>query len=328
MPLHILGILSIPCEHRMEFLPTPLQQTAQGYLPDFWRTSWPSPETRNLVSFMLTWSPLLSMSSPTHIEIGDTLLLVVRDEHQVISVGAFHGTPVWNSRNSASSTRMNSNGLRIQPWCTTTPMPNSSLCWPLTHTRLQTLEFMPRMTYTDHSSTPRFLQAHHRTFLGNDRWLSLWCTSPAAGERWRWCQWYLYQTQSRTASHRCSPSRGCKSLVPIPAASWLDLWAWDHDNCHGQGLHLCPYRGSEWSSPPSLMGSHHSWKQPLSLVSPAQLFPHQQLSASQHAQLQCQMGQQPCCISFCCVLCGSWSWTHWELGQQLEGPLGAHCLAI
>ena len=28
--------------HRMEFLPTPLQQTAQWFLPDFRRTSWPS----------------------------------------------------------------------------------------------------------------------------------------------------------------------------------------------------------------------------------------------------------------------------------------------
>ena len=31
--------------HRMKFLPTPLQQRAQWFLPDFWRTSWPSPET-------------------------------------------------------------------------------------------------------------------------------------------------------------------------------------------------------------------------------------------------------------------------------------------
>ena len=86
----------------------------------------------------------------------------------------------------------------------------------------------------------------------------LQCTSPAAGEQWRWHQ-YLYQAQSWTASRRCSSSRGCRSLVPIPEASWLDLWAWDHDGCHGQELHPCPDNiGSEWSSPPSLMWSHCS----------------------------------------------------------------------
>ena len=42
------------------------------------------------------------------------------------------------------------------------------------------------------------------------------------------------------------------------------------------------------------MGSHHSWKQPLSVVSSAQLFLHQQLSAS---RLWCQMDQQPRCSS-------------------------------
>ena len=43
------------------FLQTPPQQTAQGYLPDFWRRSWSSPETRSLVFFMLTQDPLISM---------------------------------------------------------------------------------------------------------------------------------------------------------------------------------------------------------------------------------------------------------------------------
>ena len=52
---------SMHCEHRMEFLSTPLQQTGQGYLPDFWRTSWSSPETSDLVFFMMRQSPLLSI---------------------------------------------------------------------------------------------------------------------------------------------------------------------------------------------------------------------------------------------------------------------------
>ena len=60
------------------------------------------------------------------------------------------------------------------------------------------------------------------------------------------------------------------------------------------------------------MGSHRSWKQPLSVVSSAQLLPNQQFSGS---QLWCQMGQHPCHISFCCVLCGSRPWTHWQEGS-------------
>ena len=43
------------------FLQTPPQQTAQRYLPDFWRRSWSSPETRSLVFFMLKQDPLISM---------------------------------------------------------------------------------------------------------------------------------------------------------------------------------------------------------------------------------------------------------------------------
>ena len=35
LPLHFLRTHSLHCKHSMELLPTPLQQTAQGYLPDF-----------------------------------------------------------------------------------------------------------------------------------------------------------------------------------------------------------------------------------------------------------------------------------------------------
>ena len=47
------------------------------------------------------------------------------------------------------------------------------------------------------------------------------CTSPAADEQWKWHQWFLYQAQNQTAFRRCSPSHWCRSLVPVPAASWL-----------------------------------------------------------------------------------------------------------
>ena len=49
------------CEHWIELLPTPQQQAPQGCLPDSLKTSWPTPETRNLVFFMLTPGPLFSM---------------------------------------------------------------------------------------------------------------------------------------------------------------------------------------------------------------------------------------------------------------------------
>ena len=60
MPLHVLWTHNIRCKHTVEFRPTSPQQTKQGYLPDFWKTSWPSPETRDMVS-MLIRIPLLSM---------------------------------------------------------------------------------------------------------------------------------------------------------------------------------------------------------------------------------------------------------------------------
>ena len=77
-----------------------------------------------------------------------------------------HGAPVRNSRERASSTRMNSSGLRTEPWCTPTATPNSSLYWPFTRTRLLALVYMPWMTLINHSSTPTLLRAHHSTFLG------------------------------------------------------------------------------------------------------------------------------------------------------------------
>ena len=58
---------------------------------------------------------------------------------------------------------MKSKGLRTDPWCTPTPTPNSLLYWPLTQTRLLTSVYMPWMTRTAHSSTPKLLKAHQRT---------------------------------------------------------------------------------------------------------------------------------------------------------------------
>ena len=76
-----------------------------------------------------------------------------------------HCTPVLNSHESASSTRMKNSVLRTEPWCKPTRTPNSSLYWPLTRTRLRASEYMPWMARIAHSLTPRLLKVHRRTFL-------------------------------------------------------------------------------------------------------------------------------------------------------------------
>ena len=78
----------------MQLLPTPLPQTTQGHLPDILSTSWPTLQARNVVFFMLTRSPLLSIQPSTP--------------------WTWRWTPVRNSRESASSTRMKSSGLRAR----------------------------------------------------------------------------------------------------------------------------------------------------------------------------------------------------------------------
>ena len=71
----------------MVLLTIPLWQTAQGYLPDFFRTSWPTSETRNLAYFILTWVPLFTFHARLlWLEFCDALLLGVHDWHQVIGV--------------------------------------------------------------------------------------------------------------------------------------------------------------------------------------------------------------------------------------------------
>ena len=143
--------------------------------PDFWRTSWSAPKTRNLVFFMLTWSPLHS-TPPSHalsMEMHFSWVCAMSTRSLVKSCS--HCTPVWNSRDSTSSSRMKSSGLRTEPWCTPTPTPNSPLYWPLTCTWLWTLEYMPWMTRTTHCSTPRLHKAAGSSLPHNRRLSqSLW----------------------------------------------------------------------------------------------------------------------------------------------------------
>ena len=112
MPLHFLWTHSLHCEHSMEMLPTPLQQTAQGYLPDFFRTSRPTPETMNLVFFMLTHSPFISMPAfhASSLEVHSSWGSMMRTRSSTKS--SSHDTPVRNLYDNASSTKMKSSGLK------------------------------------------------------------------------------------------------------------------------------------------------------------------------------------------------------------------------
>ena len=77
-----------------------------------------------------------------------------------------HGTPVFNSLDKASKTRIKSKELNTDPWCTPTFTPNSSLSWLLIRTRLFAPIYMLWTTWTAHSSTPSFLIAHQITLRG------------------------------------------------------------------------------------------------------------------------------------------------------------------
>ena len=134
MPLHFLWTHSMHCEYRMDLLPTPLQQTAQGYLPDFWKVLRPTPETKDLVFFMFR-EPLLSMPAFPALGLGMHTSWVSVMSTRSSAWRSSHSPPEQNSRESTSSTRMKSSGLRTEPWCTPTPMPNPSLYWPLTRSK-------------------------------------------------------------------------------------------------------------------------------------------------------------------------------------------------
>ena len=145
----------------VELLPTPQQQTAQRYLPNFLMTPCPPLETRNLVFVMFTWRLLHSMPA------FYALLYALHSSVMSIRSSAqrsFHSAPVRNSRESTSSTKIKSSGLRTGPWCT-----------PNFYTKLlpvpaidphMTLEYMPCMVRRAHYPTQRLLKADHRIFFG------------------------------------------------------------------------------------------------------------------------------------------------------------------
>ena len=105
-------------------------------------------------------------ASLPHLTLRVTLLLSVHDEHQVISIEKlpwYNGVELTRQRLQYQD---EGQWAKAKPWCTPTPMPNSSLYWPWTHTWLRASEYMPWVIHTAHSSTPRLRKAHHRTFLG------------------------------------------------------------------------------------------------------------------------------------------------------------------
>ena len=63
IPLHLLWIHSLYCDHSIELLPTTLRQAAQGCLPDFFRTSKPNSRDQELGLLHIDKDPVLSMQA-------------------------------------------------------------------------------------------------------------------------------------------------------------------------------------------------------------------------------------------------------------------------
>ena len=112
--LHRLCTHSLHLEHWMELFPTPLLHTAQGNFPVSFSTSSPTPEIRNFVFDLFAQRPFFSMAA-FH---AFSLLLHCSSESAMITRSSAykssHGAPVRNSHERASSTRMNSSGLRME----------------------------------------------------------------------------------------------------------------------------------------------------------------------------------------------------------------------
>ena len=103
--------------------------------------------------------PFTFHASLPHLELGDTLLLCVHDEHQTVSIKKLPWyTNVERMRNHLQHQNEGQ-------WTKDSTTPNPSLYWPPTRTGLWALEYIPWMACTARSSTPRLLKAYHRTFL-------------------------------------------------------------------------------------------------------------------------------------------------------------------
>ena len=163
LAMHLLWTHRMHCEHWMGLLPTSIQQTAQGYLPDVPMASLPTLETRNLFVFVLTRSPLLSAPAfyALSLEMYSTWLSAIST---VISIDELP----WHTSAELTRNRPQYHDEEQLAKDRVLMLTNSHplLYWPLIHTRPWTLEYMPCMTHAAYSSTPRLLKAHSRIFLG------------------------------------------------------------------------------------------------------------------------------------------------------------------
>ena len=84
---------------------------------------------------------------------------------------------------------MKNKGLRTDPHNESNPkllpVPNSTLHWGLTQIRHLTFMYMPLMTYTAHSSTPKLLKASQKTLLGTQ--LKTVSRSKKGKVKWLFC---------------------------------------------------------------------------------------------------------------------------------------------
>ena len=108
-PIHALR------RYWIEFTPTPLPQTAQGNAPESRRRSSPGPETMSFVFFMLTLRPLRPIHSFHYFNLAMHSSSESAITARSSAYRSSHGTPVRNWRDRASSTSMNSKGLRADP---------------------------------------------------------------------------------------------------------------------------------------------------------------------------------------------------------------------
>ena len=118
----------------MEFVWTPLRQTAHAYLPDIWSTSSPSQDSRTFVLPMLTSNTFPSMLVFQRIIFSCSS---ASDSVKINRSSAYMFSHILYETlggRGASRTVMNGRGLRQEPWWKPTFTLNSSGCFGHFHT--------------------------------------------------------------------------------------------------------------------------------------------------------------------------------------------------
>ena len=219
-------------------------------------------------------------SSLSWLELGDIFLQQVREEHQVISIEKLtrqaslelvwkylhhQGEEQWAGGRALMHTNSHIKLFTVLTFdWSMTPCIGVHAC----------------MTRTAHSSTPRSPKAQTGPSFTHEDFLKV-----HKGNVYRLlAAKYFFRSRHTVTMLSVVPLPGTKlkyisamfnhltdeSLTLIPVATGLDRWT-----C-GRGLHFCPHRGLEWSSPSSPLGFHCCWKQPSLVALPAELLPHYQ----------------------------------------------------